>query len=305
MSSSRDTLVEEIRALARERNAIILAHNYQRPEVQDVADVRGDSLDLARKAAATDAEVIVFCGVHFMAETAAMLSPDKVVLLPEPSSGCPMADMVEVEPLRELKAEHPDALVVCYVNTSAAVKAESDVCCTSANAVALVNDLPADREVIFVPDRYLGGFVQRKTGRELILWNGFCPSHARIKAENIATLKEAHPDAVVLAHPETPPEATALADHLLGTNDMLRFVAKSDAQTFIIATEPGMLHRLRHESPDKTFLAATDNAICPNMKRNTLESIKRCLETLEPRITVPAEIRKGAMKALNAMLSRG
>jgi quinolinate synthase len=295
-------LVARIDRLRRERQAVILAHNYQLGEVQDVADFTGDSLDLSRKAAATDARVIVFCGVHFMAETAAILSPAKTVLLPDAESGCPMADMIDAEGLRKMRAEHPGAAVVCYVNSSAEVKAGCDVCCTSANAEKVVASIPAEREVLFVPDRYLGGHVQRRSGRKMILWPGFCPTHVRILPEHVERRRREHPGAIVMAHPECRPEVTALADEVLSTGGMCRFARQSTAKAFIVATEIGILHRLQQENPDKAFVPATEQAVCMNMKRITLEKVLWTLEELRPAVAVPEAIRVPAAAALQRML---
>lgn len=291
----------DIDRLRRDRRAVIIAHNYQPPEIQDLADFTGDSLELSRKAASLDAPTIVFCGVRFMAETAAILAPEKTVLLPDPASGCPMADMIDAASLRAMRQRHPAAKVVCYVNSSAEVKAESDICCTSANAAAVVASLPG--EVLFVPDRNLGGWVSRQLGRELILWNGFCPTHQRIQPAYVEELKRLHPDARVFAHPECRAEVVALADEALSTGGMLRRARASDATSFIVATEIGLLHRLRAENPGKQFYPATPNACCPNMKRTTLEKVARCLETLQPRIEVAEPIRSGARRAITRMLA--
>ena len=290
----------EINRLRRERRAVIIAHNYQPGEIQDLADFTGDSLELSRKAAACEAPVIVFCGVHFMAETAAILSPDKTVLLPDPMAGCPMADMVDGPSLRKLKARHPQAHVVCYVNSSAEVKAESDICCTSANAVRVVASIPG--EILFVPDKHLGGWVSRQLKRELILWNGFCPTHARILPGYIQQAKREHPGAVVFVHPESREDVIALADETLSTGGMLRAATSSPAREFIIATEIGLLHRLRIENPDKRFFPATPNATCPNMKKIMPEKIAHALATLTPRIEVPEPIRSRARLAITRML---
>ncbi len=290
----------EINRLRRERQAVILAHNYQPGEIQDLADFTGDSLELSRKAAEIDAPVIVFCGVYFMAETAAILSPQKTVLLPELAAGCPMADMADGPALRAMKARHPQAKVVCYVNSSAEVKAESDICCTSANAVRVTASIPG--EVIFVPDKHLGGWVSRQLQRELILWNGFCPTHARILPGYVQQAKQEHPDAVVFVHPESRADVIALADETLSTGGMLRAARTSTAREFIIATEIGLLHRLRLENPDKRFYPATPNASCPNMKKITLEKIAQALATLTPRIEVPEPIRARARLAITRML---
>ena len=296
-----DEIKGKILELKQKRGALILAHNYQRPEVQDIADFAGDSLDLARKAAATDAGVIVFCGVHFMAETAAILSPEKTVLLPDTESGCPMADMADAGAVEAMKRKHPGAKVVCYVNSTAEVKASSDSCCTSANAVAIVSAIKED--VIFVPDRYLGTFAASRTGKTLHLWPGYCPTHLRILPYDIEEGRRNHPGCVVMVHPECRPEVTALADHVLSTGQMARFAMQSEAATFVIGTEVGLLHRLRKENPSKTFIPATDAATCPNMKRITLEKILASLETLGPVVTVPEEIRRRAYNALLPLLT--
>jgi len=292
--------LDEIQRLRRERQAVILAHNYQPGEIQDLADFTGDSLELSRKAAASPAPVIVFCGVYFMAETASILSPDKTVLLPEPSAGCPMADMIDGPALRAWKALHPGASVVCYVNSSAEVKAESDICCTSSNAERVVASIPG--EILFVPDRHLGGWVSRRLNRRLELWNGFCPTHARILPAYVRQIHAEHPEALILAHPECREEVTALADVVLSTGGMLRFAKVSSAQAFIIATEIGLLHRLRIENPGKQFFAATPNASCPNMKKITLEKIARSLLTLAPRIEVPEPVASRARESITRML---
>jgi len=296
-------LIERIMKLKEDRNAVILVHNYQPGEVQDIADFLGDSLELSRKAAESDADVIVFCGVRFMAETAAILCPDKTVLLPDPEAGCPLADMVTVEALKKKRAEHPDAVVVCYVNSSAEVKAESDVCCTSANAVRIVEQI--DGKVLFVPDQYLGRHVASRTGKELILWPGFCPVHMNILPQDIEELKREHPEARVVVHPECRPEVTALADEVLSTGGMCRYARKTESQTLIVGTEVGILHRLRRENPGKTFLPASERAVCSNMKRITLEKVLHSLEDLSPRVEVPEDIRLRAKAALDAMVRVG
>ena len=296
-------LTDKIRQLKAERNAIILAHNYQSGEVQDIADFTGDSLALSVKAAQTDADVIVFCGVKFMAETAAILSPAKTVLLPDKHAGCPLADMLTAEQLRELKRKHPGALVVCYVNSSAEVKAESDYCCTSANAVEVVESLPRDSTIIFVPDQHLGRFVVEKTGRELILWPGYCVTHAAITEDDIKNARAAHPDAVVMAHPECTEPVKAISDQLLSTGQMLKFAKKSEAKRFIVATETGIIHTLKKENPGKEFFAASGRAVCPNMKRITLEKVLWSLEDMHYKITVPEEIMTKAKNALDKMVA--
>ena len=296
------SIQDRIRELARCRKAVILAHNYQLPEIQDVADFCGDSLELSRKAAATDAETIIFCGVYFMAETAAILSPSKRVLIPDPQAGCPMVDMAPVEAVRELKAKHPGAIVVTYVNSSAAVKAESDICCTSANAAKIVAELPAGAAILFVPDQNLGHYVQQVTGRPMILYPGCCPTHARLTPDDIRAARQAHPGAPVMIHPECRPETVALADAVLSTSGMLRYARETPADAFIVATETGMLHRLRKENPGKTFHPASDLLICPNMKRITLEKVLWSLEDLKHVVSVPEPTRLAALRAVERMV---
>ena len=297
------SLSGEILKLKAERNAIILSHLYQPAEIQEIADYVGDSLGLSQQAATTDAAVIVFCGVHFMAESAYILSPDKIVLLPEISAGCPMADMVTEEALRQKKAEHPDALVVCYVNTTAGVKALCDVACTSANAEKVINALPPDRPIIFVPDRNLGRNIMNKTGREMILWEGCCPSHDRLTAAQITAAKDAHPGALTLVHPECRPEVVALADVVSSTTGMINYARESAAQTFIIGTEMGILHPLQKACPDKEFIFASQDLLCREMKKTTLEKVRQALENLAPRVEVPREISAQAVRCLNNMLA--
>lgn len=296
------SIQDRIRGLARRHKAVILAHNYQLPEVQDVADFCGDSLELSRKAAATDAETIVFCGVYFMAETAAILSPSKRVLIPDPQAGCPMVDMAPVEAVRALKAKHPGAIVVTYVNSSAAVKAESDICCTSANAAKIVAELPAGAPILFVPDQNLGHYVQQVTGRPMILYPGCCPTHARLTPDDIRAARQAHPGAPVMIHPECRPETVALADAVLSTSGMLRYARETPVDAFIVATETGMLHRLRKENPGKTFHPASDLLICPNMKRITLEKVLWSLEDLKHVVSVPEPTRLAALRAVERMV---
>jgi len=296
-------LLEEIRKLKQVRKAVILAHNYQPGQVQDIADFVGDSFGLSRQAAATDAGTIVFCGVLFMAETAAILSPQKTILLPDKLAGCPLADMITAEQLRKLKAEHPNALVVCYVNSSAEVKAESDYCCTSANAVEVVGSIPAEREIIFVPDQYLGQFCMSGTGRELILWPGYCPTHVVITVDDIKQAKAKYPEAVVMAHPECTGQVAECVDELLSTGQMLRYAKKSRSKRFIVGTEIGIIHTLKKQNPDKEFFPATDRAICPNMKLITLEKILWSLQDLQHKITVPESVRIRAENALDRMLA--
>ncbi|HHW98896.1 MAG TPA: quinolinate synthase NadA [Firmicutes bacterium] len=300
--STVDALKQRLLELKKERRAIILAHYYQRDEIQEVADFIGDSFGLSQRAAATDAEVIVFCGVHFMAESAAILSPDKIVLLPEPRAGCPMANMVDVEGLRALKAQHPDAAVVSYVNTTAAVKAESDICCTSSNAVKVVNSLDAEK-IIFTPDRNLGRYVAQHTDKQVIVWEGYCHTHDHLTLEQFEHIKAQYPQALTVVHPECRPEVSAAADHVASTAGMLKFVRESEATQFIVGTEGGILFMMRQQNPDKKFYLASPNLICPNMKANTLEKTVRALEQMEPRITVPEEVRLKAVQALDRMLA--
>lgn len=295
-------LISEIEKLKKEQSALILAHNYQLPEVQDIADFSGDSLELSRKAEANDAKVVVFCGVLFMAETAAILSPEKTVLLPDPEAGCPMADMVTPEILKELKSAHPDAVVVCYVNSSAEVKALSDVCCTSANAPQVVARIPKSREVIFVPDQYLAGHVERTLGRKLITYPGYCPTHARILKEHIEMARDAHKGAPIMVHPECRKEACLAADQVLSTGGMCKFAAETDAKTVIVGTETGLIHRLQKENPDKAFVPLLDDAICPNMKLITLEKLLWSLENMAPRIAVPPDVTERAKTSITRML---
>jgi quinolinate synthase len=297
-----EQLLEKIERLKAERKAVILAHNYQPAEIQTIADFCGDSLGLSIKAAETDAQVIVFCGVKFMAETAAILSPEKTVLLPDKLAGCPMADMINAEQLIELKRKYPGAAVVCYVNSSAEVKAQSDYCCTSSNAVEVVNSVPQDRRIIFVPDLHLGRFVIEKTGRDLVLWPGYCITHLMITEEDIKNAKTKYPDAIVMAHPECTEPVKKLADQLLSTGQMLEFVRKSPAKRFIVATETGMIYPLKKQNAGAEFIAASDRAVCPNMKKITLEKVAWSLEDMQYKITVPEEIRIKAKRALDRMV---
>lgn len=295
-------LEEKIARLKKERHAVILVHNYQLPEVQDVADYRGDSLELSRIASKTDAEIIVFCGVHFMAETASILCPHKKVLMPDIHAGCPMANMITAEELKKLKEKHPQAAVVGYVNTSAEVKAELDVCCTSTNAVAVVNALKHEKEIIFVPDKYLADFVSRQTGRKLVSWRGFCPTHIKILPEDIKREKKFHPQAKVIVHPECLPEVVALADAALSTSQMAKFAQETDAGEFIIGTEVGIIYRLKKDNPKKEFYPASEAAVCPNMKRTTQEKVLWALEELRQEVRVSDSIRRRAKKAIDRML---
>jgi quinolinate synthase len=301
MENRDSELIEKISALSKRRNAVILAHNYQLGEVQDIADFVGDSLELSQRAAETDADVIVFCGVQFMAETASILCPDKVVLLPDINAGCPLANMITAERLRKKKKEHPQAAVACYINSSAEVKAESDICCTSANAVKVVESLGA-REILFVPDQYLGHYVSTKTSKKMILWPGFCPTHVRIKPERIKELKKGYPQARVVVHPECTPEVMALADEVLSTGGMCRYAQRDEVKEMIVGTEMGIIHRLEKENPGKKFIPISEQTICPNMKLITLERVSWSLEEMSPEVKVPEEIRLRAKAAVDKML---
>lgn len=298
---SHDELVAELNELRQQRKAVLLVHNYQNPEVQDVADFLGDSLGLSRQAAATDAAVIVFCGVHFMAQTAKLLSPDKVVLLPDLGAGCPMADMITPELLCKFKAEHPGAPVVAYVNTTAEVKAESDICCTSANAVQVIQSLP-DEKILFVPDQYLAHWVAAQApDKEIIPYGGFCPTHARINPKEIVQAKAEHPQAKVVGHPEAPPDILALCDAVRSTSGMVKYAQEDPASEFIIATECGMVYRLQKDAPNKTFYSLP-SITCPNMKKTTLEKVVRVLRELDNQIEIPEEIASKARRAVQRMV---
>ncbi len=321
-----NSLRERIFKLKKNHNAIILAHNYQRPEVQDIADITGDSLELSRAAAKTNYDVIVFCGVHFMAESASILSPDKIVLLPEIGAGCPMADMITVEgnrktkrelytdifgiafefaddfTLRDMKQKYPGVPVVAYVNTSAAVKAESDICCTSSNVVKVVESLKEDT-VICIPDRNLSSYAAKRTNKKIISWDGFCNvHHAHLSIDDARRARAEHPDALMVVHPECTPAIQDMADHITSTSGMLRFCKESERKEFIIGTEEGILHRLRKDSPDKKFYVLNKEMVCPNMKRTRLESVLASLEKMQYVIKVPEEIRVRAKRALDRML---
>ncbi|HNX57808.1 MAG TPA: quinolinate synthase NadA [Spirochaetota bacterium] len=296
-----EILKEKIRYLAREKNALILAHNYQNPEIQDIADYVGDSLELSRIAADNSAGIIVFCGVHFMAESASLLSPDKKVLLPEPSAGCPMADMAEPDSIRAEKAKYPGAKVVTYINSSAAVKAESDVICTSSNAIDIVNRVDGD-EILFVPDRNLGSWVEKHTKKNVHLWKGFCPVHADITVEEVENVRKSHPDSILMVHPECDPSVVAIADEVLSTGGMVRFVEKTDAKSIIVGTEIGMIHKLKKTAPSIEFISASSNFICPNMKKTTLEKVYAALDEEKPIIKVDTDIADRARCALRRML---
>jgi len=324
--SDQNSVRERILRLKKDLNAIILAHNYQRAEVQDIADITGDSLELSRAAAKTDFKVIVFCGVHFMAESASLLSPDKTVLLPEIDAGCPMADMVTVDgprrtrrelfkelygvtfefpdeyTLRDIKRQHPGVPVVAYVNTSAAVKAESDICCTSSNVVKVVESLKEDT-VICIPDRNLSAYAAKRTKKKVIAWDGFCNiHHVQLTMDDVTRTRAEHPQALLVVHPECPPEIQDLADHITSTSGMLRFCGESPYKEFIIGTEEGLLHRLRKDSPDKEFILLSRKMVCPNMKRTHLSSVLAAMEKMQYVIKVPDEVRIKARRALDRML---
>lgn len=298
----QDNIGEKIQELKKKRNAVILAHNYQLPEVQDIADFHGDSLELSRKASKTEAKVIVFCGVHFMAETASIISPDKKVIVPDINAGCPMANMITAQDVKKLKKEHPNAAVVGYVNTSAVVKAELDYCCTSTNAVAVVNALKDREEIIFVPDKYLADYVSKRTGRKLITWNGYCPTHVKILPEDIKREKKFHPFARVMAHPECVSSVVSMADAVLSTSGMAKFAKEDPAKEFIVATEVGLIYRLKQDNPGKEFYAASEASVCPNMKKTTQEKILWALEELKEEVNVPEDTRLRAKKAIDRML---
>jgi len=300
--NANDELTAQIQELKAKRNAVILAHNYQRGEVQDIADFTGDSLQLSRKATEIDADVIVFCGVHFMAETAAILNPERTVLIPDPEAGCPMADMITGEQLRELKSRHPGAKVICYVNSTAEVKAESDSCCTSSNAPAIVRAYADAEEIIFVPDKYLGQFTAEQTGRELILWDGYCPTHARILDVEVAAARQQHPAAMVVSHPECPKPIRDASDAVLSTGQMCSYVRENPAQEFIIATEIDMIHRLRKEAPGKAFHPVSERCVCPNMKKIRLQKILWSLQDMKHRVVVEEPVRSQAARSIRAML---
>ncbi len=291
-----------IRNLLKEKNAVLLAHNYQRGEIQEIADFQGDSLELSIKANKTEADIIVFAGVRFMAESAAIMNPEKIVILPNGGAGCPMVDMITPEDILNLKEEYPGSPVVAYVNTSAKCKAVSDICCTSANAVKVVNSLPAKR-VIMVPDKNLGSYVQRYTIKEIINWPGFCPPHQRTTPENIKTLKKRFPDSVFVAHPESSPETINVADHVSSTSGMYKFVKESRAKYFIIGTERGIIYKMEKENPGKVFISSNPGLVCPNMKRTHLEDIIDSLSNLKNVIKIPEEIRLKARRAIENMLA--
>lgn len=300
-------LFRRIADLKQARNAVVLAHNYQAPEVQGVADYVGDSLGLARRAANTDADTIVFCGVHFMAETAAILNPQKTVLLPRSEAGCSLAEMIDADDVRRWKERHPDGLVVSYVNTSAEVKAESYVCCTSSNAIDVVNSLPRGRSVLFVPDFYLGAYVREKTGRDIELWLGECHVHAGIRSADIDAAIAKHPDAELMVHPECGCTTSVMMQRpelpLLSTNQMVEHARKADADTFLVATEVGILHQLARQVPDRRFIPIRADAVCPYMKMTTLEAVRESLAGMQHRVVVEEPVRVRAREAVDRMLA--
>lgn len=299
----KDNLKKKIAKLKKEKNAVIIVHNYQRDEIQDIADISGDSLALSQAAVRADAKVIVFCGVDFMAESASILNPDKIVLLPVKEASCPMADMVTVERLREKKKEHPDAAIVCYVNSSAEIKAESDICCTSSNAIQVIRSLKDHREIIFIPDKNLARYVQDNIPeKNIILWEGFCPTHIRVSKEEVLRAKKLNPDAEILAHPECNPDVISVSDHICSTGGMFKYVKNSKSNSFIIVTELGMLYGLRKANPGKNFYVPSERLICPTMKLTTLGWVAHSLETMEHRIKITGEIRDKAYKSLERML---
>jgi len=303
--SAAESLQNKIKELKEKSKAVILAHNYQLPEIQDIADYVGDSLGLSIEASKTKAKIIVFCGVDFMAETAAILCPDKTVLLPVKTASCPMANMINPEKLRKLKSDHPGTSVVCYVNSSAEIKAEADICCTSANAVNVVKSL-SEKNIIFVPDKFLGSYVQSKLpDKHLILFDGYCPTHAKILVQHVQRAKKAYPQALLLIHPECRPEIVLLANAVLSTEGMLRFVKRSEEKEFIVGTENGIIYRMQKENPDKKFYPALNQALCPNMKLTTLEKILFSLEDLRTKINVPEPIRIKAKSSIDRMLAVG
>jgi quinolinate synthase len=300
----QDTAIirDEILRLKKDRNAIILAHNYQNADVQDIADLTGDSLELSRAAASMEGDIIVFCGVDFMAETAAIISPEKTVLLPAADAGCPMADMITAEKLKLVKFRYPEAAVACYVNTTAEVKAESDICCTSSNSVKIVNSLEED-QIIFVPDRNLALYTQRFTKKEILPWEGFCTVHDQITPDHVHHAHNLHPDAVVLVHPECRPEVIDLADHVASTSGIIRYVCNSPKKEFIIGTEIGILHRLTTDCPTKKCYPLSHEAVCMNMKKTDLAKVRNALLELQPRVTVPEDIAHRARRAIERMLA--
>ena len=303
MNEKTKEMISEIKRMKREKNAVIVAHNYQVDEVQELADVVGDSFKLSQYCASTNADIVVFCGVHFMAESAKILSPEKTVLLPEIDAGCPMADMVTAEALIEEKKKHPDAAVVCYINTSAAVKAECDICCTSSNALRVVRSIP-DKEILFVPDKNLGSFIAKQVPEKTFhLWNGFCITHHRVGRDDVEKAKSIHPDALVLAHPECRQEVLEMADFVGSTAQIIEYAKRNNHDKYLIATEMGILHQLKKDNPDKTFCLLTQGLVCPNMKKTSVESVYNALKYNRYEITLEKEVIERARRSLEAMLA--
>ncbi|MTI87845.1 MAG: quinolinate synthase NadA [Balneolaceae bacterium] len=315
MSLSTSELNQRINKLRKQKNAVILAHNYQIPEIQDIADYIGDSLGLAQQAAHTDAEVIVFCGVHFMAETASIISPDKKVLIPDTEAGCSLADTINADQLRKWKSEHPGAVVVSYVNTTAEVKAETDYCCTSSNAMEVVNSIPEEKEILFLPDKFLGTYIQIMTGRELNIWDGACHVHEKIGDLNLGEKQEEYPNAEILIHPECGCSTSCMLKsavyydckdaHIYSTGGMIDFVNNSDAREFVVATETGILHRMQKANPDKAFIAANEESVCEFMKMITLENLHEALQYNQYEVKVPEELAQKAKLPIERMLAIG
>lgn len=309
----KEQMIEEINELKQQKNAVILAHNYQVPDVQDIADYVGDSLGLSQQAAQTDADTIIFCGVHFMAETASIISPDKTVLIPDLDAGCSLADSITADQLRRWKADHPEAVVVSYINTTAAIKADSDYCCTSSNAVQIVESIPEDKEILFLPDKFLGTYVEMITGRELNIWDGACHVHEKIGELNLADKQKQYPDAEVLIHPECGCSTSCMMKsamyfdckdgHIHSTAGMLNRASESEAEEFVVATETGILHRMEKENPEKKFYAANDNAVCEYMKMITLEKLHDSLKNDRFEVKVPEELVAKARRPIERMLS--
>ena len=297
------TIIEEIDQLKAQHNAVILAHNYVNGEIQDIADFCGDSLELSIKAKAVKAPVIVFCGVRFVAETAKLLSPDSIVLLPNSDAGCPMADMADADEVAAFRKENPDSLLVAYVNSTAAVKANVDICCTSGNVEKVLNSIPEGKKVMFLPDRNLGGNMVNKLERSMELWRGYCPIHNKVTVETISEARKAHPGAVVLVHPECQVEVIAACDHALSTGGILKYVRESTETEFIIGTECGILHRLRKENPGKKFYSLQPELVCVDMKKITLENVRDCLKNMSEQIELPEDLMKSAVRPIEAMLA--
>ena len=299
----KKSIQEQIKLLLKEKNAILLAHNYQLPEVQDIADLCGDSLELSIKASSTDADVIVFCGVHFMAETAAILSPEKKVLLPALDAGCPMANMISAEELRRKRAEMPDAVVISYVNTTAEVKAYTDICCTSANVIKVANSVDPSKSIFMTPDRNLAMYTKNNTDRQITFWNGYCPVHNNLTVEQILKTKKEHPDAIFMAHPECPPQILDMADEIKSTSGMIAYATQSNNKEFIIGTEVGILYPLSKANPDKLFFPADKGMVCPDMKKTGLGEILKALQEMQQEVKVPDKIRTMAKDAVDRMLA--